>query len=140
MFKSVVLALDGSESSDRALQFATELAGEHKSSVLVVHVRELAVGRAGGPAHVNEDELQAKIESQVKALGDAGVDAKLEVHSTHVGAPAHVIAEAAQRVGADAIVTGTRGHTIVAGMLLGSVPLRLLHVAHCPVVVVPLRT
>jgi nucleotide-binding universal stress UspA family protein len=139
MFKSIVLALDGSESSDRALELATELAKEEGSSVLVVHVREIAVGRAGGPVPVNEDEMQAKVEGQVNALTGAGIGAKLEIHSAHVGAPAHVIADTAQRENADVIITGTRGHTPIAGILLGSVPQRLLHVAHCPVLVVPHR-
>jgi nucleotide-binding universal stress UspA family protein len=53
------------------------------------------------------------------------------------GGPAHVIADAATKVGADLIVTGSRGHTALAGIMLGSVAQRLLHLAHCPVLVVP---
>jgi len=34
-------------------------------------------------------------------------------------------------------VTGTRGHTALAGVIVGSVAQRLLHVAPCPVLVVP---
>jgi len=40
MFKTIVLGLDGSESSDHALQYATTLAKEQGSSVRVVHVIE----------------------------------------------------------------------------------------------------
>jgi nucleotide-binding universal stress UspA family protein len=39
----------------------------------------------------------------------------------------------------DAIVVGTRGHTPIAGLLVGSVTQRLLHIAPCPVIVVPNR-
>jgi nucleotide-binding universal stress UspA family protein len=59
------------------------------------------------------------------------------VHSTITGGPAPVIAEAAAREKADIIVTGTRGHTALAGVIVGSVAQRLLHVAPCPVLVVP---
>lgn len=48
-----------------------------------------------------------------------------------------MIAERARELGADAIVVGTRGHGPVAGLLLGSVTQRLLHIAECPVLAVP---
>ena len=137
MFDTVVLALDGSASSDRALECATALAKQHSSSVRVVHVVELSVGRGGGRPPVDEKDIQAKVEGQVKALAASGVKAELEVHTVPAGGPAHVIAEVAANAKADLIVTGTRGHTAVVGMLLGSVPQRLLHLAHCPVLVVP---
>jgi len=138
MFDTVVLALDGSESSDRALECATVLARQHSSSVRVVHVVELSVGRGGGRAPLNEKDIQAKVEGQVKALTAAGVKAELETATVPAGGPAHAIADVADSIKADLIVTGTRGHTAVVGMLLGSVPQRLLHLAHCPVLIVPL--
>jgi nucleotide-binding universal stress UspA family protein len=137
MFETVVLALDGSESSDRALECATALAQQHSSSVRVVHVVELSVGRGGGRAPLNEKDIQAKVEGQVQALSAAGVKAEFEMHTVPAGGPAHVIADVAEGAKADLIVTGTRGHTAVVGMLLGSVPQRLLHLAHCPVLIVP---
>jgi nucleotide-binding universal stress UspA family protein len=45
----------------------------------------------------------------------------------------------AQTHDADAIVVGTRGHTALTGLLVGSVPQRLLHIAPCPVITVPIR-
>jgi nucleotide-binding universal stress UspA family protein len=137
MFDTVVLALDGSASSDKALECATELVKQRSSSVHVVHVIELTVGRAGGRPPINEAELQAKVEDQVKALTAAGIKAELEVHKAPTGGPAHVIADVAQSAKADLIITGSRGHTALVGMLLGSVPQRLLHLADCPVLIVP---
>jgi nucleotide-binding universal stress UspA family protein len=51
--------------------------------------------------------------------------------------PAHAIADIAEKVDADLIAVGTRGHAPVAGLLLGSVTQRLLHISPCPVLAVP---
>jgi nucleotide-binding universal stress UspA family protein len=137
VFKTIVLGLDGSDSSDLALERTSMLAKEQGARVLIVHVIEIVAGRGGGLLHLNEGEIKAKIEQQTKDLVDDGVPAELEFHSAMAGGPAHVIAEAAARSGADLIVTGTRGHTAAAGILLGSVTHRLLHVSHCPLLIIP---
>jgi nucleotide-binding universal stress UspA family protein len=59
------------------------------------------------------------------------------MQTVRIGGPAHVIAEIADSVDADLIVVGTRGRAPVSEILLGSVPIQLLHVAHRPVLVVP---
>jgi nucleotide-binding universal stress UspA family protein len=137
VFKTIVLGLDGSDSSDHALEHATMLAREQGSSVRVVHVIEIVAGRGGGLLHFDEGAIKAKVEQQTRELVDAGVDAELELHSAMAGGPAHVIAEVAERVNADVIITGTRGHTAATGILLGSVTHRLLHVSRCPLLVIP---
>jgi nucleotide-binding universal stress UspA family protein len=137
MFETVVLALDGSPESLAAVPYARDLAGEH-GSIKAVHVREILLGRGGGqPARVNEDEIAADVRRTVDQLKAAGADVTLEVATAAAGGPAHVIAEIARRDSADAIVVGTRGRGQVAGLLLGSVTQRLLHLAHCPVLAVP---
>lgn len=140
MFKTIVLGLDGSESADRALEHATVLAKEQGSSVRVVHVIEMVAGRGGGLLHLDEDSIKAKVAEQTRGLIAAGVDAELELHSAMAGGPAHVIADVAARIQADLVITGTRGHTAAAGILVGSVAHRLLHVAHCPLLVIPQST
>ena len=137
MFETIVLAVDGSKPSNRAVDYAAKLANESGGRILAVHVEELMAGRAAGPVHVNEDAIQDEIRAHVKQLNEDGIKTELQITSTMTGGPAHVIAEAADREGADIIVTGTRGHTALAGVFLGSVAQRLLHVAPCPVLVVP---
>ena len=47
MFTRILLALDGTESGDVAVSFATALARQFGSSIRVVHVNELLVGGRG---------------------------------------------------------------------------------------------
>jgi nucleotide-binding universal stress UspA family protein len=48
-----------------------------------------------------------------------------------------MIVDVAREVDADLIIVGTRGHTPMVELLLGSVTQRLLHIATCPVLAVP---
>ena len=137
MFKVIVWATDGSSRAEQALPFAKELAKANGARLVVVHVNEFMGGRGAGPVIVNQDEVQAAIRKQVDDLKQEGLNAKLDIGEVMAGGAAHVIAEIADKEGADLIVAGTRGHGPLAGLLLGSVTQRLLHVAHCPVLVVP---
>jgi nucleotide-binding universal stress UspA family protein len=140
MFKRVVWATDGSDDADQALPQAKAFAAEGGGALLVVHCEEMTLpGKGGGsfPRNANEDELQEKIERQVADLSNEGVPASLHLVKSQVGGAAHAIAEVATEEQADVIVVGTRGHTVLGGLLVGSVAQRILHIAPCPVLVVP---
>jgi len=140
MFKSIIWATDGSAAADRAMPFVKSLASESPGAeVTVFHVDQLLVGRGGGQ-HVlpDEDEIRAKVERQTRELKDAGINAtERMVHVTTGDGPAQLIADTARQLESDLIVVGTRGHTALGGLLLGSTTTRLLHIAPCPVFVVP---
>jgi nucleotide-binding universal stress UspA family protein len=140
MFETIVWATDGSEAADRALPYVKELADRFGAKVVAAHSEEFLLGpRAGGqPVHVDEDELQAKIKGQVEQLKNEGVDAEFKL----TGGPslegaAHMVAKVARETEADLIVAGTRGHTPLAGLLVGAVTQRLLHIAPCAVMAIP---
>lgn len=138
MFKTILWATDGSANADRALPVVQELAETEGSKVIVAHCRELMTGRAAGlPVHPDEDELVAKIRRQAAELESAGFDVRLEIVTmTGTNSP-RVIADTARANRADVIVVGPRGHSALVGVFVGSVAQRLLHVAPCPVLVVP---
>ncbi|HEX6699770.1 MAG TPA: universal stress protein [Gaiellaceae bacterium] len=138
MFTKIVWATDGSEAADRALEGAKALALAAHGTLVVVHCKEMLTGRAGGyPVLADEDELVDKARTQADDLRAEGIDVRLELATATVSGAAHAIADVAGELGADVIVVGTCGHTPVAGLLLGSVTQRLLHIAPCPVLAVP---
>jgi nucleotide-binding universal stress UspA family protein len=138
MFKTIVWATDGSDAADRALPYVKSLAEGLGKTLIVVHAKELMLGRAGGyPVLADEDELEAKIRGQVEEAREEGFEATFKLVAGGAPHAAHMIADAAEEVGADVIVVGTRGHGPIAGLLLGSVTQRLLHIAPCPVLAVP---
>ena len=142
MFKKIVWATDGSENADRALAYAKSLASAEGATLTVVHIVQ-KIATSGDKAlawNANEEDVEAKANEIVSELSDEGLNATLRI-VTHVGPqPAHEIADIAREEEADLIVVGTRGHAAIAGLLLGSVTQRLLHVAPCPVLVVPTVT
>lgn len=137
MFKTIVLGLDGSDGSRRALPLAVELARRDNANIVIAHVEERIIGKGGGPLHADEEQIVADIRRQGEELSTQGIETSVEMGTVMLGGPAHSIDEIADKVGADLIVVGTRGHSPVAGLLLGSVTQRLLHISHRPVLAVP---
>jgi nucleotide-binding universal stress UspA family protein len=137
MFKTIVLALDGSEESKQAIPLAVEIARQDGARMVIAHVEEDVLGKGGGPIIATEDEIQAAIRKQAEELSGEGVETSVEMRAVMLGGPAPAIVEIADSANADLIVAGTRGHSGLAGVLLGSVTQRLLHLAHCPVLVAP---
>lgn len=136
MYRTIVLGLDGSEGSTRALPHAVELAKASGGKIVIAHVDErlAAKGDIPGP---REEEAHKTVRSQLEQIQGEGVDATLETRTLVLGGPGHAIAQIADEVDADLIVVGTRGHSSVPGLVLGSVAHRLIHVAHRPVLAVP---
>jgi nucleotide-binding universal stress UspA family protein len=140
MFKTIVWATDGSDAADAALPYVQGLAEGEGHKLVVVHSKEVLRGRAGGyPMYADEDEVLAKIQRQADELRSAGLDVTLRIETAAAPGAAKIVADAAHTFGADVIVVGTRGHTAIGGLLLGSVTHRLLHIASCPVLAIPAK-
>jgi nucleotide-binding universal stress UspA family protein len=138
MFSKIIWATDGSAGADHALGYARDLARAYHAELVVVHGEEMSAGRSsiGYTRRVDEEDLEAKIKRQVAQLADSGITVSVKVIEGHAAA-ATLIAEVAGDIGADLVVVGTRGHTPLAGLLVGSVTDRLLHISSCPVLAVP---
>jgi nucleotide-binding universal stress UspA family protein len=128
MYRTIVLALDGSEGSERALPTAADLAARDGAHVVVAHAR----------THALETAVDARLAQQVEELRTAGLEAEVVTATpVEIGREADAIAQIAHDRAADLIVIAGRGRSPFAGAVLGSVTQRLLHVADRPVLVVP---
>ncbi|SME96602.1 Nucleotide-binding universal stress protein, UspA family [Tistlia consotensis] len=142
----ILVATDGSEGAERAVDYAATLAKEAGSDLLVVNV----IGGLGLPGDVFRQFTRAQhawleelLETEsANALRDARERAlKLGAPSVHLesarGDVARTILELADARQAEAIVVGKRGAGQVAGALLGSVSQKLVSLAGRVVIVVP---
>ena len=139
MFKSIVWANDGSDHAERARPFVMELAKEGGATVTIVHVVERVEGSGGvGPTRrADEGQVQEHLRQVAAEFSEQGISASVQIEGDVGARPAHELARIARAIGADLIVTGTRGRTAIGGLLVGSVTQRLLHISPCPVLVVP---
>jgi nucleotide-binding universal stress UspA family protein len=140
--KKILVGLDGSNGSARALDWAIALAKALDAEIVAVHVGELLTPSALGlglapidlPANWMED-LRERFENEWTApLKQSGVRYRTVFES---GAPAPTLIAIARDQHPDLIVTGSRGLGGFGELLLGSVSHQLVLHAHLPVVVIP---
>ena len=137
--RRVVVGIDGSENSVRALIWALSTAPDDVV-VEAFHVwsyHALAIPDPHmAPIEYNESEAKLTLErTSVEAVARAGGKAKEPVLSLEYGDPRNVVRRFSSK--ADLLVLGARGHRGVAHLLLGSVTTGLIHQPLVTTVVVP---
>ncbi|MCO5971655.1 universal stress protein [Actinoallomurus soli] len=131
----IVVGVDGSEPSKRALEWAIRQARVTGGSVEAIASWQLPTAYGWvPPADVDwEGDAAKELTEAVRAV--AGDQPSVPIRSTVVeGNPAEVLVNASRD--AELLVVGNRGHGGFAGLLLGSVSQQCVHHAHCPVVVI----
>jgi nucleotide-binding universal stress UspA family protein len=138
MYDRILVAVDHSEMSDRAVVAARDLAVLSNGEVWVLHLREREMGPKTGVLVPNEptEEANAEVSASVEVLTQAGVKAHGKVRNTIFGYAAREIVSYAKQVDADVIVMGSRGRGDMAGLLLGSTAHKVIHLSDRPVLVV----
>jgi nucleotide-binding universal stress UspA family protein len=138
MYDRILVAVDHSEMSDRAVRAARDLAVLSKGEVWVLHLREREMGAKTGVLRIDEttDDANAQVAAAVEVFTEAGVKAHGEVRNTIFGYAAREIVHDAIEVDADVIVMGSRGRGDIAGLLLGSTAHKVIHLSDRPVLVV----
>lgn len=136
--QTIAWATDGSPSARNALTTAKHLAHTTGARLLVLHVQELGITRAGFLIDRNDHVLVA-LRRIVEQLREEGTDAELATGAAPAGGADRVIVELARKAHVDLLVVGNRGHGPLAGLFLGSTALRLIQSAPFPVLMVPSR-
>ncbi|MGZ8693613.1 MAG: universal stress protein [Gaiellaceae bacterium] len=130
----ILVAYDGSESARRALTEAAKLANGNGLTVMSVAEPLPQFGRAGELMLPEEDaERRRELSDARQLLEQRGIEATFVERK---GDAATRILDEAEGEHADLIVMGTRGLGVGKRWLMGSVSTKVLHHAHCNVLVV----
>jgi nucleotide-binding universal stress UspA family protein len=137
---AILVPVDGSANSHRALKLAIAMAKAVPDMVLHLLNVQPSVGslvtmfvpKANVDSYHREEGEKA-LATAVKMCADAGI--KAETHIS-VGRPGAVVGEFVKRLGVRQVVMGTRGHSGVTGVLLGSVTQDVIAHVEVPVTLV----
>lgn len=156
MFSKILVAIDGSEQSMHAADYAMDMTTKYNAELIAIHVisaklpgfeyipQPMLFGLPATPSSVNNVTEMSKrevehwldrIKQQLLDHGPNNVKLKTEVIIA-VKFIAGEIVDYAQQQNADLIVVGTKGMSGFKRLLLGSVALGVVTYAHCPVIVI----
>ena len=137
---TIVVGIDESEPSVRGLRKAIELAEALQSDLHIIHAVHIPGTLLAVLNQVPADivQLEQAQRDSVWAIVDPLLkELPIKVKRVDLtGYPADAVVEYAEGVGADLIVIGSRGRGELAALFLGSTSHRILHLAHCDVLVV----
>lgn len=136
----ILLAYDNSGYADVAMERAALLAKTLNAALTVISViPELSCSTAGFPEDYCEtvnnaflNECRETLDTATRELASKGINAQSMLEFGH---PASKILEAAEAIGADLIVLGSRGTHGIERFLLGSVSSKVAAHAKCDVLI-----
>jgi len=142
MLKKILLPLDGSKLSEKALPYAEALARKFEAELVLVHVLEPMhlVADYSSMAYYNQDVWQSEAEMKIYLNGVRG-----ELREHHLpaqtilakgGPVAETIIDLAYEKGADLIVMSTHGRSGLSRWVHGSIATKVLQHAPCPIFLV----
>lgn len=139
MFQKILVPLDGSDHSLRALKISIQISKEFNGEITLIHVYSEV-----WPYGMFATSIEQCIEAARKAGADILADGKKKARTERVevetllkeGHPVEEILKTAKKGDFDLIVMGARGISRIRGILIGSVSDGVTRHAPCPVFVV----
>jgi len=142
VFKTILFAVDFSQSSDYAFQFALSLAKKYDARLLIIHVINEPVDLRGFYVpHISFEKLEQEIEEGAKKMMEKFCRAQIKDYSNYEtfivpGIPYDEIIKKAQEQSADLILMGTHGRTGLDHVLFGSTAEKVVRKSPVPVMTV----
>ncbi|MBI4862360.1 MAG: universal stress protein [Candidatus Riflebacteria bacterium] len=138
MFKKILVAYDGSESSERALVEALDLARAVQAQVIVLAIAEIPFGvdsrlEVNGGLETERHHMHKLVKDALKRLKPEGVKLSTEFK---VGHPSSVILKMVADGRPDLVVLGDRGHSTLVSMFLGTTAYNVSRKVPCSVLLV----
>ena len=143
MYRRILVPVDGSATSNLALQEVSKLAKQHGAQVELVYVMA-DIHLMDANSYINYAEMKESMESSGnRILAEAqalmlqtGIAAEVKLLEASGERIASVIIEEARRWSADLIVIGTHGRSGFSRVLFGSVAEGVVRTAHIPVLLI----
>jgi nucleotide-binding universal stress UspA family protein len=138
-WKTIVVGIDDSEASKRALRRAADLAVATSAKLVVTSAAPVLTGMAAGHGIGPYDPADSREAHQIELLhakdylAERGVPAEIDLE---LGEAAEAVVSAAEKHEADLIVVGTREPGILGRLLVGSVSQAVARKSHCDVLIV----
>jgi nucleotide-binding universal stress UspA family protein len=144
-FSTILVGIDGSESSIDAADYAIEMAKKDGAQIIALTVNRIPLS-SYGLATPQEEVKQSKDNEEMQEFKEwldkisqnakqNSVQLKKEIINSQMSVEAAIV-EYAESEGVDLIVVGTRGNSGIKNMLIGSIASGVVKYATCPVMVV----
>jgi len=143
-FEKILTAIDFSESSDFAFEYALTLARQFQAELTVMHVINEPVDLRGFYVpHISFEQLEKEIEEGAEKMMEKFCQTKMGDFTRYTtavvaGIPYEEILRKAEESGASLIVLGTHGRTGIDHLIFGSTAERVVRSAACPVLTIRL--
>ena len=143
-FDRILTAIDFSENSDYAFDYALTLAKQFNSELTIMHVINEPVDLRGFYVpHISFEQLEKEIEDGATKMTEKFCQARLEDFSSYktaivTGIPYEEIIRKAEETNTSLIVLGTHGRTGLDHLIFGSTAERVVRSAACPVLTIRL--
>jgi nucleotide-binding universal stress UspA family protein len=143
-FDKILTAIDFSENSDYAFDYALTLARQFNAELTIMHVINEPVDLRGFYVpQISFEQLEKEIEEGAVKMMEKFCQARLGDYNAYetaivTGIPYEEVIRKAEEIGASLIVLGTHGRTGLDHLIFGSTAERIVRSASCPVLTIRL--